>query len=480
MGEDARPRRALKPAGTRGRAKPARLLCGVASTEGIGGRAKPARLLCGVASTALSLGVSAGAAADWARFGHDAARHNAGPATAVTAANVGKLHRSSLRLDGTVDSSPISFRGVVYVTTTYGRTEAISPVTRRVLWRYSPPTYASYAGSYRITNMTPIADPDGTAIYAGAPDGRIVKLSIRTGKVLWSRSITRDPTHEKLTSSLNISRGFVIATTGGYIGDAPPYQGHVVTLARTSGRIVHVWNSLCADRRTLIVPSTCGASDSAIWARSGAVVRPENGDLLVATGNAPYDGRTNFGDSVIELSSDAGRMIRHWTPSNQDELNRQDLDLGSTAPALLAGGYAVQGGKDGLLRLLDRRLRLVQTVPTPGRADLFSAPAVWQGTRLFVASGAGTEAWVLRGGKLRRVWENGHDGTSPVLAGGLLYVQGNGAIRVYRPGTGRLVAELPCGPSHWQSPIVDGGRVIAAEGNANDHATSGVLDVYGS
>jgi hypothetical protein len=33
--------------------------------------------------------------------------------------------------------------------------------------------------------------------------------------------------------------------------------------------------------------------------------------------------------------------------------------------------------------------------------------------------------------------------------------------------------------SHWQSPIVDGGRVIAAEGNANDHATSGVLDIYG-
>jgi outer membrane protein assembly factor BamB len=450
------------------------------AAKGSGGWAKPARLFCGVASAAFSLSVGDPAAADWARFGYDAARHNDGPAsTGVTAANVGKLHRRTIPLDGTVDSSPISFRGVVYVTTTYGRTEAISPATGRVLWRYTPPTYASYAGSYRITNMTPIVDPDGTAVYAGAPDGRIVKLAIRHGQVLWSRSITRDPTHEKLTSSLNISRGYVIATTGGYIGDAPPYQGHVVTLARSTGRIVHVWNSLCANRRAIIEPSTCGASDSAIWARSGAVVRPGSGNLLVATGNAPYNGTTNFGDSVIELSPDAGRVLRHWAPSNQAELNRQDLDVGSTAPALLAGGDVVQGGKDGLLRLLDNRLRLLQTLSTPGGADLFSAPAVWQGTWVFVASGRGTDAWVLRGGRLRKAWSNGREGTSPVVAGGLLYVQGSGGIRVYQPATGRQVAELRCGVSHWQSPIVDGGRVIAAEGNANDHATSGVLDIYG-
>ncbi len=163
-------------------------------------------------------------------------------------------------------------------------------------WRFIPPTYGSYAGSAQITNMTPIADPDRTAIYAGAPDGVIRKLAIATGKQLWATTITRDPTHEKLTSPLNFSRGLVIATTDGYIGDAPPYQGHVVTLSAKNGHIVAVWNSLCADRHAIITPSTCDASDSAIWARSGAVVLP-NGNLLVATGNAPYNGTTNFGDA---------------------------------------------------------------------------------------------------------------------------------------------------------------------------------------
>ncbi len=434
------------------------------------------------AAAALGLALAArAAAADWPAFGYGPARANVGPAaTGITAANVATLRRRRIGLDGTVDSSPIVVGGAVVVTTTYGRTEAIDPATGRVRWRYTPPTYASYAGSYRITNMTPVADPDGTAIYAGAPDGRIVKLSAATGRVLWSTRITRDPTHEKLTSSLTVANGLVVATTGGYIGDAPPYQGHVVTLDRATGRILHVWNALCSDRRTLIEPSTCPASDAAIWGRSGAVEDPATGDLLVATGNGPYDGRTRFGDSVLVLAPDGSRLLAHWTPANQAELDRDDLDLGSTAPALLAGGFVAQGGKDGLLRLIAfPRLRLVQTVPTPGGAALFSAPAVWRGRWLFVADRAGTEAWVLRGGKLVRVWANRNGGTSPVVAGGLLYVQGSGAIRVYAPSSGHELAALACGEAHWQSPVVVDGLVVAAEGDANEHRESGTLDVYG-
>jgi hypothetical protein len=305
--------------------------------------------------------------------------------------------------------------------------------------------------------------------------------------VLWTTAITRDPTHEKITSSLNVSRGLVIATTGGYIGDAPPYQGHVVTMSERSGRIAHVWNSLCSDRHALIVPRTCASSDSAIWSRSGAAVDPANGTLVVATGNAPFNGRTDWGDSVLVLSPDASRLLRHWTPVDQARLNVTDADLGSTSPALLDNGYAVQGGKDGKLRLLQlHRLPGVnaktggelQTVPTPGGVGLFSAPAIWKGSWAFVATDGGTEAWRLRGGRLHTVWSNRNGGTSPVVAGNLLYVAGSGSVRVYVPTSGRQVATLPSGAVHWQSPIVADGHVFLPEGNANDHATSGVLDIY--
>jgi hypothetical protein len=87
------------------------------------------------------------------------------------------------------------------------------------------------------------------------------KLRVADGKVLWTTTITRDPTREKMTSSINVSRGLVIMTTGGYIGDAPSYQGHVVTLSERTGRIAHVWNSLCSDRHGIILPTSCRTSD---------------------------------------------------------------------------------------------------------------------------------------------------------------------------------------------------------------------------
>ena len=451
-----------------------------------------------VASLAVAGGVgAAGGGSDWPVFGFTPARSDVGPAsTGITAQNLGKLRRRQVQLPGTVDSSPIYLHAALiggkphetfFVTTSYGITLAIDASSGKILWRFTPPGYSGYAGSAQLTTMTPAADPSGAALYAGAPDGVIRKLSVANGHVLWATSITRDPTHEKLASALNFANGFVIAATDGYIGDAPPYQGHVVTLNPANGKIVGVWNSLCSDRHELIQPSTCPASDSAIWGRSAPVVDPATGDMLVATGNAPFDGRTNWGDSVLVLSPDAKRLLKHWTPANQAELNRDDLDLGSTAPALLSGGYFVQGGKDGLLRLL-RLSRLagvnaktggeLQTVQVPGPTDLFSEPATWKGTWVFLATSGGTAAWRLGGGRLHEVWSNSTGGTSPVVAGGLLYVQWSDAIAVYPPTTGKLVGRLPIGEAHWQSPIVVDGRVAAGEGNDNDHETTGVLDIY--
>ena len=96
-----------------------------------------------------------------------------------------------------------------------------------------------------------------------------------------------------------------------------------------------------------------------------------------------------------------------------------------------------------------------------------------------MAADKGTGGWRLRRNRLALAWLNGRGGTSPVVAGGLLWVYDpGGGLNVYAPATGRLLGTLPCSGGHWNSPIVVDGRVALAEGNANDHSTSGVLDIW--
>jgi outer membrane protein assembly factor BamB len=464
----------------------------------------------GTAVPAPSAGAVGVAGADWPTFDFNPQRSGVGPKdTGITAANLHTLKRLTVRLPGTVDSSPIELhavtvggrvRDVIFVTTSYGRTLALDAATGARLWQFVPGDIGHLQGSPQITAATPVADPDRRYIYAASPDGYIHKLAVADGHQLWRTKITYDPTHEKIPASLNISGGSVLVTTGGYDGDIPPYQGHVVLIDRATGRLAHVWNSLCSNRHRLIdPPGSCPASDSAIWGRSGGVVEPD-GDILVATGNAPFNGRSDWGDSVLELSPTL-RLLHNWTPRDQARLNSDDLDLGSTAPALLpvVDGLrlAVMGGKAGVLSLLNlarldgtthragpRTGGELQDIADPGSTDLFTEPAVWTGAgriNVFVADNSGTADYVLDSRhRLRVAWTDSTPGTSPVVAGGLLYVydQADGALVVRSPRTGRQLASLPAAAGHWNSPIVVGGRIILPEGNDNDHATTGTLDIY--
>ena len=205
-------------------------------------------------------------------------------------------------------------------------------------------------------------------------------------------------------SPLNVANGYLYATTSGYDGDAPPYDGHVVSVNLSTGRET-VFNSLCSNKHKLPGPNTCSSQLSGIWARGGAVVDPDssmNGRIYVATGNGDFDanrGGFNYGDSVLSLSADLSSLLGSYTPTNYQQLQNGDVDLGSTSPAILPAQpmsqtpwMLVQGGKDAVLKLLNRAAlpgvgNELQLIDLP--QGLFSTPAVW--------TDASNNAWIFLG-----------------------------------------------------------------------------------
>jgi hypothetical protein len=470
-----------------------------------------------VAAGASSFGAAGAATAtaptgDWTTFDFSAQRYGVGPTdTGITPGALPSLRRITVHIPGTVDSSAVELSGVpvkgashdvAIMTTSYGRTLALNAVNGRVLWDFSPPSVHQLEGGSQVTTASPVVDPDRQYVYVSSPDGFIHKLTVASGHELWSTRVTYDPGREKIAGGLNIADGELIVVTDGYDGDAPSYQGHVVTINLASGGITHVFNTLCSNIRTLIdPPSKCSASDSAIWGRPGSVIEPDTGNILVTTGNGPFNGHTDWGDSVLELSPSL-KLLHNWTPTNQAQLNGDDGDLGSTEPALLpfrrGQRPAVQGGKQGILDLLDlnrldggagdagpRTGGQLQVVNGPGKTDIYSQPAVWTSASgrvyVFVTSGAGTAAYYLTAAhRLRLAWQNTQAGTSPLLAGGLLYVynEQQGVLNVLNPTSGHPYDVLPAAGGHWNSPIVVAGRIILPVGNDNDHRATGVVYIY--
>jgi outer membrane protein assembly factor BamB len=458
-------------------------------------------LICVLLGAGAAAAGQSQSAQDWPMFGGnlESTSSNPGP-TGITAANVAKLSLRQIKLDGVVDASAIYLQGVmvrgarhdtIFVTTTYGKTIAIDAAAATVLWEFTPTSYQSLAGSRQITNSTPAADSDRQFIYAASPDGYIQKLAVSDGQPVWRTAVTRLPLQEKLASPLKFSRGNVIAVTAGYIGDRPPYQGHIAVLDGKAGRLLQVWNSLCSDRGGLLEPATCPQARSAIWGRAGAVIDGD-GSILVATGNGQWNGTSNWGDALIELDAGATRMTGNYAPANTDELEARDLDLGSTSPVLLGPDLVAQGGKDGKIRLLSRKAIAgsaphkggeLQTVSTPSGTDLFTQPSVWEHdgkTWMFAADNGGTAAWEVVNARLEAKWKNSVGGTSPFVAGELLFVYARaGGLNVYDAASGKKITTLPCAPGHWNSPIVVQDEIILPEGGgAHDGATAGVLDIW--
>lgn len=455
---------------------------------------------------------SAGGNVDWPVFGFDSARTSVNAhETTLTPQTVGGLRRLwSITLPDIADSSPVYLHtlrlasgatsDILYLTTRDGHLVAVDAANGHILW-------SVHNSGVRYTTASPAIDPSRAFVYSYGLDGTLRKFTTVAGTQVtgggWPVRITTMPQTEKVSSPLNIGNGRVYVTTAGYPGDAPPYQGHVVA-QRLGDGTTQVFNSLCSDKKNVLSVGDCGSNQSGIWARGGAVVEPGTGNIYVTTGNGNWNGRTDWGDSIIKLSADGLRVLDSYTPANESDLNTADVDLGSAAPGLLPDipgsrtpHMLIQGGKDQKLRLVNRDNMSGQGGPGhlggelalldwPG-CMLFTQPVIWQeGGNVWVtlAGTCGMATYQVvsdSGGRatLRAIWHNSVHATTPVLAGGVIFAATSGAVYALDAHTGQRLwasdqqsAGGSIGGIHWESLIVVNGRVYIPDEN-------GKLTAYG-
>ena len=433
------------------------------------------------------------------------------PAAALSVATVDKLHKGwSVTLPDLADVRPILVRNVswpngtvhdvLYLTTDKGALLALDAATGAKLWAVPPKNVTNPMA----TKSSPAADPLAGLIYSYGLDGKVHRYRLTTGQEVvghgWPELVTRMPESEKISSSLNLVNGYLYVTTASSGGDAPPYQGHMVAINVKTGT-AHVFNSMCSNQTHLLALGECNTNGGGIWARPGVVVDPVTGNIFFTTANDYYTankGGTSWGQTVIEMTADGSKVLDSYTPENYAALVGQDLDLGSVAPVLLPSipqsrtpELAVQGGKEGLLRLLNRQNLSgqggpghvggeLQTVRVPNGCPIEAQPIVWKdpgtGTLwLLVPNFCGLDGYRVQTSSagvtsLHLAWSAAAVTSSPVISGGVLLAATSKALLAFDPNSGHelwssasATAGGDIGYIHWESPIVVDGRVYCPD-----------------
>lgn len=410
---------------------------------------------------------SSDASASWAVFGGSPSHQGVAPGNA-------KLSKpypawTSPELDGEVYAQPLIVGNLVYVATENNTIYALKTSSGAIAWQkhFGAPVPRSSlpCGDIDPTGITstPVIDTATGLLYTVAflnpGHHELYAINIKSGAIKFKRAIDppgANPLTQQQRSGLVIGKGYVYVAYGGLYGDCGRYHGWVVG-SRLDGS------------QSLISYQVPTSNLGAIWAPPGPTVAAD-GSLYVSTGNGASQSTFDYGDAVIRLTPQL--KMRDWfAPSNWQELDAEDLDLASTAPALLDNGLIFQTGKSGVGYLLKAsnlghiggQVFQAQVCGGGYGGTAYSAP--W----LYVSCSNGLTALKIGpGDKFTVEWRQvgGMVGT-PVIAGGAVWTLGINSTTLYAldPSSGKVLYQQSVGEvMHFASPSSLGGFVYAPAG----------------
>jgi hypothetical protein len=323
-------------------------------------------------------------------------------------------------------------------------------------------------------------------------------------------------------------------SASGVVPFHPYLQKNRAALLLLNGVVYSAWTSYCDAgphhgwlighdartlRQTVVFNSSPNAWAGSFWMGGAAPAADYAGNIYLVSGNGPFDANTqgsDFGDSVLKLSSAAGLTVAdYFTPYNQRDLDRADLDLGSSATVLLpdrAGSSAhphllIGAGKEGRIYLLDRDnlgqfnaagdAQIVQSL-AGAIGPLYGGPAYFNNTVYFAAWNDTLKAFSIAGGQLatspaaRSLQAFGYPGAVPTIsangsANGIVWLLeggSNGTLHAYDAANianelynSQMKASRDALGSfvRFTVPTIANGKVYV--GTANALAVFGLLDL---
>ena len=402
-------------------------------------------------------------AAAWPTYGRDFAR--SGVAAGVAAP--GPLAVSwRVHLDGAVYGQPLLVGDLVIAATENDSVYGLDQATGKVAWRTHVGTPVPLAdlpcGNIDPLGVTgtPVYDQASGLVYAVAETSGyhhvLVGVSVRDGSLQVQRDIpTPDgqPRYDQQRPGLSIQAGRVYVAFGGLFGDCGPYRGSVVGIPLGgSGPLI-----------SYVVPT---AREGAIWGTSGPVTGPD-GTMYVSVGNGSVTSTTFDGsDAVTALSPDLKRT-GIFAPSSWYHDSQNDLDLGSTQPALLPDGMLLADGKSGTAYLVSAahlggvggQVAQAQVCPAFGAAAV-QGSIVYEPCEQGGMAAIDTAGNKIHGAMARPASAWG----SPVVGGGAVWVTDWSAGTLYEldPGTGATRASLSLGTTlpHFSSMSMTGSHAF--------------------
>jgi outer membrane protein assembly factor BamB len=465
---------------------------------------------------------------DWLQFNFDPQHSgNNTKEIKINQQNVGNLHQLfKISLPSIADGTPVYLGDIktltgsvnlIFVTTKEGHIIAINALNGNIIW-----THQYGTGKYHINNghlltyttSSPAIDPGRKFVYSYGLDGFVHKYQVSDGVEIkeggFPELCTLKPFDEKGSSALAIAtskdgNSYLYVANGGYLGDRGDYQGHLTTINLSNGT-QHVFNAngshLTVHFKEHPDQPDWPAVQSAIWSREGVVYDEAINKIYFATGNGSFNPKEhNWGDAVLALNPDGtgvnGGPVDSYTPGSFEELDKRDLDLGSTGPAIIPTpenykikNLAVQSGKDKVLRLLNLENlsghggpgyvggEIGKNVDVPSDEMVFTAPAIWVNPKdksswIFIGTYKGLSAFRLNVDNsgmpvLKLAWKQSDGSSSPIIANNVLYCAVSGKIRALDPVSGKLLwSNKNIEGIHWESPIVVNGILYITDESNN-------------